>query len=133
MVMEELRVDLKKLKFQLNQNKGKERREDVWCTFCKIKGHHKKECLNLAHYLEIGILNPLPLGEPWCEICRTHGHDPSHFPVMKNYQIVPKTIFCNFCKSVGHEDKDCRTLEMMKERKSYEYMVQAKLMTTKPM
>jgi hypothetical protein len=35
--------------------------------------------------------------------------------------------------SVGHEDKDCRTLEIMKERTSYTYRVQAELMTGQPM
>jgi hypothetical protein len=44
--------------------------------------------------------------------------------MMQKYQTVPKTTFCNFCKSVGHEDKDCRTLEIMKERTSYAYRVQ---------
>jgi hypothetical protein len=67
--------------------------------------------------------NPLPKGGPWCEICRTHGHDPYHCPMMKKYQTMPKSTFCNFCKSVGHEDKDCRTLEMMKERTSDAYRI----------
>jgi hypothetical protein len=26
--------------------------------------------------------------------------------MMKNYQIVPKSTFYNFCKSVGHKEKD---------------------------
>jgi hypothetical protein len=45
---------------------------------------------------------------------------------------VPKTTFCNFCKSVRHEDKDCRTLEIMKERKSDTYRVQVELMIVQP-
>jgi hypothetical protein len=67
--------------------------------------------------------NNLPTGGPWCEICRTHGHDPYHFPMMQKYQIVTKNTFYNLCKSVGYEDKDCRTLEIMKERKSDAYRV----------
>ena len=38
--------------------------------------------------------------------------------------MVPNTTFCNFCKSVGNEYKDCRTLEIMKERTSDAYRVQ---------
>jgi hypothetical protein len=66
--MEYLRVDMKKLTCQLNQNKGKEKREDLWCTFCRIEGHHKNECPTIAQYLGVGIPNPLSLGGPWCEI-----------------------------------------------------------------
>jgi ribosomal protein S18 len=47
---------------------------------------------------------------------------------MLKYQNVPKSTFCNCCKSVGHEDKEYRNLEMMKERISDTYRVQAKLM-----
>jgi hypothetical protein len=59
--------------------------------------------------------NPLASGGPWCEIFKTHGHDPYHFPLMQKYQVVSKSTFCNFFKSVGHEEKDNRTLEMIKE------------------
>jgi hypothetical protein len=38
--IEELKEDLKNLTFQLNQNKGKEKREAIWCTTCRIEGHH---------------------------------------------------------------------------------------------
>jgi hypothetical protein len=48
LVVEELRVDLKNMTFQLNQNKGKEKREVVWCTLCRTKGHHKNECPTFA-------------------------------------------------------------------------------------
>ena len=65
-------------------------------------------------------------------MCRTHGHDPYDCPMMKRYQKVPKTTFCNFCKSVGHEDKDSRTLEIMKESTSDTYMVWDELMTGLP-
>jgi hypothetical protein len=44
--IEELKEDLKNLTFQLNQNKGKEKREVVWCTTCRTEGHHKNECPN---------------------------------------------------------------------------------------
>jgi ribosomal protein S18 len=48
---------------------------------------------------------------------------------MLKYQKVPKSTFCNFCKSVGHEDKDYRTLEMMKERIADTYKVQVEHVT----
>jgi hypothetical protein len=46
--IEELKEDLKNMTFQLNQNKGKEKREVVWCTLCRTEGHHKNECPTFA-------------------------------------------------------------------------------------
>jgi hypothetical protein len=129
--IEELKEDLKNLTFQLNQNKGKEKREVVWCTLCRTEGHHKNECPTFAQYLAAGVPNPLPIGGPWCDICKTHGHDPYHCPMMQKYKTIPKSSYCNFCKSVGHDDKDCRTLELMRERTSDTYRVQAEMMTGK--
>jgi hypothetical protein len=125
-VVEEMREDLKNLTFQLNQNKGKEKREVVWCTLCITKNIHKNECPTFVQYLGEGFPNPLPTRGPWCEIYRTHGHDPYHCPMMQKYQTMPKSTFYNFCKFFGHEEKDCRTLEMMKERTLDAYRMQAK-------
>jgi hypothetical protein len=76
-----------------------------------------------------GVPNPFPTGGPWCEICKTHGHDPYHCPMMQKYKTVPKSSYCNFCKSVGHDDKDRRTLELMREITSDTYRVQEEMMS----
>jgi hypothetical protein len=52
--------------------------------------------------------------------------------MMQKYQKTPKSAFCNFYKSIEHEDKGCRTLEMMKERTSNAYIMQYELMIEKP-
>jgi hypothetical protein len=127
--IEELKEDLKNLTFQLNKNKGKEKREVVWCTTCRTEGHHKNECPNFAQYMEIGVPKSFPMRGPWCEICKTHGYGPYHCPMMQKYQKVPKSSYCNFCKSVRHDDKDCRTMELMREITSDTYRVQAEMMT----
>jgi hypothetical protein len=127
--IEELKEDLKNLTFQLNQNKNKDKREVVWCTTCRMEGHHKNECPTFAQYMETGMPNPLPQGGLWCEICKKLGHDPYHCTMMQKYQTVPKNSYCTFCKSVGHDDKDCRTMELMRERTSDAYRVQAEMMT----
>jgi hypothetical protein len=49
------------------------------------------------------------------------GNDPYHFPMMYKYKTIPKIFYFIFCKSVGHDDNDFRTLEMMRERNSYTY------------
>jgi ribosomal protein S18 len=42
-----------------------------------------------------------------------------------------KSSYCNFCKLMGHDDKDYRTMELMRERISNTYRVQAYMMTGK--
>jgi hypothetical protein len=49
--------------------------------------------------------------------------------MMHKYQKVPKSSYCNFFKSVGHDDKYFRTMDMMRERTSKTYRVQEKMMT----
>jgi hypothetical protein len=50
--------------------------------------------------------------------------------MMQKYQTLPKSKFCNFFKLVGHEDKDYKTLEIMKERKLDAYRAKFELMIT---
>jgi hypothetical protein len=63
--IEELKEDLKNLTFLLNQNKNRDKREDVWCTTCRMEGHHKNKFPTFAQYMEIGMPNPLPQGGLW--------------------------------------------------------------------
>jgi hypothetical protein len=73
--------------------------------------------------------NLLPIGGLRCEVCKKPGHDPYHCPMMKKYKIVPKSMYCTFFKSIGHNDEDYRTMELMRERTSYAYRVQGEIMT----
>jgi hypothetical protein len=129
--IEEMKEDLKNVTFQLNQKRGKEKREVVWCTLCRIEGHHKNECPTFAQYMEKGVPNPFPIGGPSCEICKMHGQDPYYCPMMQRYKKVPKSSYCNFFKSVGHDDKDCRMMEMMREITSNNCRVQSEIMIGK--
>jgi hypothetical protein len=85
LAIEELKEDLKNLTFQINQNKSKDKREVVWCTTCRIEGHHKNACATFVQYMATGLPNPLPTGGLWCEICNKQGHDPYHYPMMQKY------------------------------------------------
>jgi hypothetical protein len=112
------------LTFHFNQNKNKDKKEVVWCTTCRTKGHHKNECPMFAQYMAAGILNPLPMGGLWCEIFKKPGHNPYGVKYSRNQvTTVPKTFYCTFCKLVGHDDKYCRTMELMQERTPDEYRV----------
>ena len=59
--MVEIQNQLPNLTLQLQDIKnGKEVREEVWCTKCRIEGHSREHCLVFAEYLAIGEPNPLP-------------------------------------------------------------------------
>jgi hypothetical protein len=126
--IEELKEDMKNLTFQLNQNRGKEKREVVWCTACRTEGHHDNECPTFVQYMATWLPNPFPPGGPWCEICKTLGHDPYHCLMMQKYQTIPKNAYCTFCKSVGHDDKNCKTMDLMREQTLDMYRVQVEMM-----
>jgi hypothetical protein len=51
------------------------------------------------------------------------GHRPHNFMLMQKYQSTARNIFCNFCKSVRHEEKYCHTFYSMRERTADAYRV----------
>jgi hypothetical protein len=51
--------------------------------------------------------------------------------MMKKYHTIPKSSYCNFCKPVGHDEKYCRTMDLLKERTSDTYKVQEEMMSGK--
>ena len=76
MGMAQVQSQLASLTLQLQDiSKQKERREDVWCTYCHTKGHFKNQCPVLLQYMAIRAHNPVGLRDGvWCEICKTKGH-----------------------------------------------------------
>jgi hypothetical protein len=69
------------------------------------------------------VLNPLP-GGGYCEICKKWRHHPTEWPLLHKYQSTPWNLFFNFCKSVGHKEKDGRAFDLMMECTSNMYMIQ---------
>jgi hypothetical protein len=43
----------------LRKDKGKDKREDIWCVRCRLKGHDKEHCPLFNEYLASGALSPL--------------------------------------------------------------------------
>jgi hypothetical protein len=43
----------------MKKDKGKEKREDIWCIKCKSEGHDKENCPLFHEYLAFGAPNPL--------------------------------------------------------------------------
>jgi hypothetical protein len=59
----------------MKKDKGKDKREDIWCIRCKSEGHDKEKCPIFHDYLASGA--PIPLKQvtlPWCEVCRNRHH-----------------------------------------------------------
>jgi hypothetical protein len=51
-------------------------------------------------------------------------HRPSECYYMQKYVQTPNNIYCTFCKSVGHDEKDCRSFDLMHERSRDTYINQ---------
>ena len=85
--MAQIQSQLTNLTLQLqDMKKGKETREEVWCTKWRTKGHSKEHCHVFVENLASGEPNPLPQAQgPWCEICRRNGHRPQDFHLLQKY------------------------------------------------
>jgi hypothetical protein len=69
----------------MKKDKGKDKREDIWCVICRLEGHDKEHCPLFHEYLASGASIPLKqVTLPWCEVCRNR-HFPSEFYYMQKY------------------------------------------------
>jgi len=96
--------------------------KEVWCIKCKGEGHDKDHCPVSANYLAGGCPMPLrpkeqagPSEAPAlrCAIYQIgwkHKTDNSH--LLQKYTQTPQQLFCNFCRSVGHDEHTCRSYEL---------------------
>ena len=92
--------------------KGKSDREEVWCTQCRTEGHDKEWCPLIDKYLQTSAPNSFPPQVLYCELCRMTGqHRPENCYLLQRYGQGPKNSYCKFCKSVGHNEEECRTYD----------------------
>jgi hypothetical protein len=111
----------------MKKDKGKEKREDIWCVRCRSKGHDKEHCPLFHEYLALGAPSPLKqVNLPWCEVCKNK-HRPGECYYMQKYVQIPTKVYCTFCKSVGHNDRDCRAFDLMHERSRDIYKIQGEV------
>ena len=108
-----------------DMNNGKISREEVWCTQCRTEFHAKEQFPVVRNYLNTGapnLFNPQVL---YCELCRTVGqHRPKDCYLLQRYGQVIKNSYCKFCKSVGHNEDECRSYDLMRGRIYNAYQVQ---------
>ena len=109
----------------LRKERGAEASPERWCIRCQVNGHTKDNCPLLTDYMQVGGPSPLQPREAvgpsglvlWCDDCRVVGlHDTNHCPHLAAYILQVKQQWCRFCRSVGHDEKNCRTYDLMIDR-----------------
>jgi hypothetical protein len=100
----------------MKKDKGKDKREDIWCIRCKSEDHDKENYPLFHEYLDSRALIHLKqVTLPWCGICRNK-HRPGECYYMKKYVHTPTNLYFTFYKLVGHDYRDCRAYDLMHER-----------------
>jgi hypothetical protein len=92
-----------------------------------LEGHDKEHYPLFHEYLASRA--PIPLKQvtlPWCEVCRNR-HHPVECYYMKTYVQTPKNVYFTFCKSAGHDDRDCRAYDLIHVRSRDIYKIQGEV------
>ena len=120
-----IQLQLANLTVQIQDiKKGKESHEEFWCTRCQMDGHTKDNCSLYMNYISSGVPNPLSTHRlPWCRICKTRGHHEEDFLYFQKIISTPTNIFYKFCKLGGHDEKDCRAYQLLKEKTIDNYLM----------
>lgn len=122
--MQQIQIQLANLTLQIQYiKKIKEVREEVWCTKCRSEGHSKEKCPIFRDYMASGALDPLNAGSYlWCEICKVGGqHRSEDCYLLQKYVHTTRNLYCKFCKSVGHDENNCRSYELPMEHSADTY------------
>lgn len=126
--VQQIQTQLESLHMELQDiKKGKEVRSsmqsEVWCIKCKVEGHYKVKLPVYRDYSGTRMPSPLKPGlsvgpsiglNVWCSICEVadqHFMDYCH--MLKIYVRSPKKLFCNYCISLGHDEKHCQSYDLM--------------------
>jgi hypothetical protein len=111
----------------MKKDKGKYKREDIWCVRCRSEGHEKEHYPLFNEYFDSGALIPLKqVTLPWCKVCRNR-HHPGECYYMQKYVQTPTNLKCTLCKSLGHDDRDFRAYDLMHERSRDIYNIQGEV------
>jgi hypothetical protein len=111
----------------MKKNKGKDKREYIWCVRCRLEGHEKENFPLFNEHLASGA--PISLNQvtlPWCEVCRNKCRLGECY-YMQKYVQTPINLYFTFCKFVGHDDMDCRAYDLMHERLRDIYKIQGEV------
>jgi len=100
--------------------------KEVWCLKCKSQRHDKDHFPIFANYVPGGWPVPLRLESQagtrmgptlWCVICWVAGkHVTDNCHLLQKFVQTLQQLFCNFYKSMGHDECNYRSYELMMER-----------------
>ena len=58
----------------------------------------------------------------WCSICEVVGQNSTDYcHLLQTFVRSPKELFCNFCNLVGHDEKHCKSYDVMMQNKHGAY------------
>ncbi len=101
-------------------------RDEVWCIKCKGQGHDKDHYPVFTNYLVGG--GPMPprpgaqarpstMPSLCCVICQIGGkHATDNCHLLQKYTQNSQQLFGNVCRSVGHDERTCRSYELMMDQ-----------------
>ena len=76
------------------------------------------------NYFPLGAPNSLSTqGLPWCRICQSRGHRDEDCLYLHKIVSTPYSLFYKFFKSVGHDEKDCKAYNLLKEKTVDTYLM----------
>ena len=90
----------------------------------KGKEIHKDNFLSLINYVTAGVWNPInKQWIPWCRISQTWGHRSEDCLYLDKIVSTLDSLYCKFCKFVGHDEKDCIAFQLLQEKMVDTYLM----------
>ena len=91
---------------------------------CRKNGNHKDNFLAFMNYVAGGAPNPLNTqGIPWCRVCQTRGPKFKECMYVQRILSAPTSLCCKLCRSVWHDERDCRSFQLLQEKTIDTYLM----------
>ena len=75
-------------------------------------------------YVASGVPNLINTqGMYWCRIFQNRGHRSEECLYLHKIVSASVSLYYKFCKSVGHDEKDCRSLQLLQEKTVDAYLM----------
>ena len=76
------------------------------------------------NYVTAGAPKPLNTqGMAWSRISQNRGHKSEECMYLQNVISAPASMYCKFCRSVGHDEKDCKAYQLLQEKMMDTYLM----------
>ena len=76
------------------------------------------------NYVTAGASNPINTqGMPWCIIYQFRGHNPEECLYLHVIVSTLASMYCKFCKTVGHNEKYYKSFQFLQEKTMDTYLM----------